>query len=201
MPSRGINKTKAQQELIDGTIRTVAKIGLENTTTDAICKESGLNVSTIYRFYNTKEELISDAFATVDEEFLGVIMKNFPVLQYESINYESRCHVLFSKCWEYITAHPDELTFYIRYYYSSSFQKYSDAEHIKRFSALFGKMKTAFPETTDVRMVMHRILDAMLGEAREQVKDTKTDNAIAGEKCFRLIFSIVKSYVKEEKLD
>ena len=96
-------------------------------------------------------------------------------------------------------AYPDELIFYVRYYYSSSFLKYSNDDHIKRFSALFGKMKTAFPETTDVRMVMHHILDTLLGEARKQINDPKTDNAVAGEKCFRQIFSVVKSYVREDK--
>ena len=199
MSPREERKTNTRRELIDGTVRTVANIGLENTTTDAICKESGMNVSMIYRLYNTKEELIADAFAAVDDEFVGVILKGFPVLSYESIDFESRCHVLFSKCWEYIMAHPDELIFYVRYYYSSSFQRYSNDDHIKRFSALFGKMKTAFPETTDVRMVLHHILDTLLGEARKQINDPKTDSAVAREKCFRLIFSVVKSYVREDK--
>jgi hypothetical protein len=56
-----------------------------------------LNASTTYRLYNTKEELIADAFADVDEAFLSVILKGFPVLRYESIDFESRCHVLFVK--------------------------------------------------------------------------------------------------------
>ncbi len=199
MSLREERSSKAHRELIGGTVRTVAKLGLENTTTDAICKESGLNVSTIYRFYNTKEELIADAFSDVDKEFLGVILKGFPVLSYESIDFESRCHVLFLKCWEHIMAHPDELIFYVRYYYSFSYLTYSKEAHIKRFSTLFEKMKTAFPETMDVRMVLHHLLDTLLGEARKQINDTKTDNAVAGEKCFRLIFSVVKSYVREDK--
>ena len=200
MPSREERSSKSHRELIDGTIRTVANIGLENTTTDAICKESGLNVSTIYRFYNTKEELIADAFSITDEEFLGVILNGFSVLRYESVDYESRCHVLFLKTWEFIMARQSELLFYIRYYYSISFQKYSKEAHIRRFAPLFEKMKTAFTETADVRMVMHHILDTLLDEAQKQVSDSKTDNAIAGEKCFRLIFAVVRSYVKEEKL-
>ena len=200
MPSREEHSSKSRRELIDGTIRTVANIGLENTTTDAICKESGLNVSTIYRFYNTKEELIADAFSITDEEFLGVILNGFPVLRYESVDYESRCHVLFLKTWEFIMARQSELLFYIRYYYSISFQKYSKEAHIRRFAPLFEKMKTAFPETADVRMVMHHILDTLLDEAQKQVSDASIDNAIAGEKCFRLIFAVVRSYVKEEKL-
>ena len=88
-----------QRELIDGTVRTIAEIGLENTTTNAICKTCGVNVAYIYRFFADKEDLIAKAFAAVDEEFLGVILKSFTVLHYESIDYESRCRVLFMKCF------------------------------------------------------------------------------------------------------
>ncbi len=199
MPLRERQKIDTRRELIDGTVRTVANIGLENTTTDAICKESGLNVAMIYRFYKTKEELIADAFASVDEEFLSVIMKNFPVLRYESIDYESRCHVLFIKCWDYIMAHPNELVFYASYYYSWSFRAYTKETHIKRFTPLFGKMKTAFPETTDVRIILHHILNTLLVESQRQMFDKNTDNTTAGEQCFNLIFSVVKNYVKEDK--
>ncbi len=192
MASREERNFKTHRELISGTVRTVAKLGLENTTTDAICKESGLNVATIYRFYNTKEALIADAFSAVDDEFFDTIMKNFHVLKYESIDYESRCHVLFMKCWDHIMLHPNELTFYARYYYSYSFRTYSKATHIKRFTPLFGKMKTAFPEKTDVRIILHHILNTLLVESQRQISEQNTDNAIAGEKCFRLIFSVVK---------
>ncbi len=189
-----------QRELIDGAVRTIADIGLENTTTNAICKTCGVNVAYIYRFFADKEDLIAKAFAAVDEEFLSVILKSFTVLHYESIDYESRCRVLFMKCWDFLMERPQELIFYVRYYYSSSFVKYSNADHIRRFSALFEKMKTAFPETVDVKMVMHHILDTLLGEARKQINDPKEDNGIAGAKSFQLIFSVVKSYVRQEKL-
>ena len=189
-----------RRELTEETIETVAALGLENTTTNAICKTCGVNVAYIYRFFSDKEDLIAKSFADADRRFLEVILDNCTVLNYESIDYESRCHVLFMKCWEYLMQHPEELTFYVRYYYSSSFQKYAYKEHMERYIGLFEKMKTAFPETVDVKMVMHHILDTLLGEARKQINDPKEDNGIAGAKSFQLIFSVVKSYVRQEKL-
>ena len=93
------DKTQAlRRELIEGTIKTVATLGLENTTTNAICKISGLNVAYIYQCFEDKEDLIAKSFAFADEEFLSVILKNYTVLNYESLDYESRCRVLFTKC-------------------------------------------------------------------------------------------------------
>ncbi len=196
-----VRNRAVQRELINGAMKTVAAMGLENTTTSAICKKSGINVAYIYHFFESKEDLIAAAFAVADEEFLDVILKNFTVLHYESIDYESRCRVLFMKCWDYLMAHPDELTFYVRYYYSASFQRYASREHMERYRGLLEQMETAFPKTTDVRTVMHHIFDTLLGEAMKQINDPQKDSSVAAALSFRLIFSVVRSYVRQDKLE
>lgn len=190
-----------QRELIQGTIKTVAALGLENTTTNAICKTCGINVAYIYRFFSDKEDLIAAAFTYVDDEFLHLILDNCTVLNYESIDYESRCNVLFKKCWDYLMAHPEATVFYTCYYYSVSFQKYARDAHMARYAGLFGKMKTAFPENTDVRLVLHHVLDTLLGEATKQVNKPFEDSDISAAKTFSLIFSVVKSYVRSDRLN
>ena len=190
-----------QRELIEGTIETVAALGLENTTTNAICKTCSINVAYIYRFFADKEDLIAKAFGFVDEQFLRQILDNYTVLNYESIDYESRCRVLFKKCWDYLITHPENTAFFIHYYYSVSFTKYAYDEHIKRYVGLFEKMKTAFPESTDVRLVLHHILDTLLREATKQISNPTEDSDIAATKTFFLIFSVIKSYVRAERLN
>ena len=191
--------TILKRELMEGTVETVAAIGLENTTTNAICRTCGVNVAYIYRFFTDKEDLIAKAFDLVDERFLTQILDNYTVLNYESIDYESRCHFLFRKSWDYLMAHPKDIIFYVRYYYSSSFQEYACAKHMERYRALFEKMKSAFPENTDVRLVLHHILDTLLGEATKQITNPGEDNDTAATKTFFLIFSVVKNYVKQDK--
>ena len=189
-----------QRELIQGTIETVAALGLENTTTNAICQTCGVNVTYIYRFFTDKEDMIAKAFEAVDTEFLELILRNYTVLHYKSIDYESRCRVLFMKCWDHLMERPEELIFYVRYYYSSSFQKYACREHMERYAALFERMKTAFPASVDVRMVLHHILNTLLVEAMKQISNPQEDSGIAAAKSFLLIFSVVRSYVKQDKL-
>ena len=82
--------TMLRRELTEGTIETVAALGLENTTTNAICKTCGVNVAYIYRFFSDKEDLIAKSFADADRRFLEVILDNYTVLNYESIDYRGR---------------------------------------------------------------------------------------------------------------
>ena len=53
LPQEDKNLT-AQRKLIYGAIKTVAALGLENTTTNAICKISGLNVAIFTNVSRTK---------------------------------------------------------------------------------------------------------------------------------------------------
>ena len=51
--------TMLRRELTEGTIETVAALGLENTTTNANCNTCGVIVAYIYRFYSDKELVIA----------------------------------------------------------------------------------------------------------------------------------------------
>lgn len=193
--------TVLRQELLVGTVQTVAVLGLENTTTNAICRTSGVNFAYIYRIFADKEDLIAKAFAMVDLGLLNEILRNCAVLQHREIDCESRCRVLFAKCWDYLMKRPQELTFYVHYYYSASFAKYSQVEHVKRYAGLFEKVKPAFPDTVDAELVLHHIFNTLLGEAMRQASKPGADNGSAEAKCFELIFSVVKNYVKQEQFN
>ena len=91
---KDVNETR-RRELISAAIKVIAENGLENTATNMICAESGINVAYIYRFFESKEDLIAKSFEYVDDEFLGVVLENFPILNYYSIDFEMRCRVLF----------------------------------------------------------------------------------------------------------
>lgn len=187
-------------ELMDAAIRVITEKGLENIAVNDICTASGINVAYVYRYFANKEDLIAKAFARVDKGLLDSILSGFTVLKFDSIDYEMRCRVLFTKCWEYLMERPQELIFYVRYYYSYSFRKYAYADHMERYVGLIEKMKTAFPESVDVQMVMQHILRTVLGQAEGQILSPKGTEEESGECCFSLVYSVVKNCVKQDKL-
>lgn len=199
MPQADKNAER-KELLIEATVQTVAEYGLENTRTADICRIADINVAYMYRLFRDKEDLIAKAFDASDDRFLKTIMDNFPVLHYQSIEYEMRCRMLFMHCWEHILNRRMYTVFYVRYYYSLSFQKYSYEKHMLRYAGLLEKMKPAFPETVDVKAIMHHILDALLGMAMKQINDPQESDEAAGETNFGIIFSVVKNYINRDIL-
>ena len=195
-----VDKTAERKEkLIEATVQIIAEHGLENLRTAEICKIAGVNVAYLYDLFENKDDLIAQAFAASDERFLKTILDNFPVLHYQSIYYEMRCR-LFMRCWEHIINRRRYTVFYVRYYYSSSFQKYSYAEHMQRYAGLIEKMKPAFPETANVKAILHHILDTLLGMAMKQINDPQESDEAAAETNFGIIFSVVKNYINQDVL-
>lgn len=177
--------------LMEATVKAVAKEGVENFTTKTIGELSEVKEVYIYRYFENKEDMVAKTFTLVDEGFLEYILENFPVINYESMDYEMRCHVLFSKCWRYIMERPDCLLFYVRYYYSLSFQKYSYEDHMKRYDVLIEKLKPACHKDDEVKTVLHHILDTILGQARKQIMHPRDANR-AEEDAFWLVYSVLK---------
>lgn len=186
--------------LMQAAIQAIAEDGLENTSVKDICRVSDINVAYVYRYFDNKEDLIAKTFAREDQAFLNGILNDFMVLRFGSIDYEMRCRLVFTKCWEYLMARPQELIFYVRYYYSYSFQRYSYADHVKRYAGLVEKMKPAFPESTNVPVLLHHILDTILAQAEKQVLNPQETNEECGERCFSYVYSVVKSCIKQEIL-
>ena len=56
----------AKQAFIEGTVRVVARDGLDKTTTKAIATEAGLSEAYTYRCFESKEALLCAAFHIED---------------------------------------------------------------------------------------------------------------------------------------
>ena len=134
--------------------------------------------------------------------FLDMILDNFPVLSYESIDYEVRCRLLFMRCWKYVTGRPSELKFYMRYYHSLMYNTYSFVNHTKQYSILVDKLRSAFPaEGGGVELIMRHILDTLLTTALMYVSNPEgVDSDEVAEMNFKMIFSVVREFIDKNKL-
>lgn len=71
---------------------------------------------------------------------------------------------------------------------------------MKRYAGLIERMKPAFPETADVKVIMPHILDLLLGMAMKQINDPQESDEAAAETNFGIIFSVVKNYINQDVL-
>lgn len=187
--------TEQKNALINAAVKAVATDGLESLTTKTIGLLSGVKEVYIYRYFADKEDLVSKAFALADEALLSFALESIPDINYTDKTFELYCTAFFKSLWDYISAHPDWLVFYIRYYYSQSFQLYSYAEHIKRYEIFVKKLQLQCEQLTVTKALCRYVFNTLLIQAEELLLHS-ADYDITWDGIFKMLFSAVKSEIK-----
>lgn len=183
--------SEQKKALMNATVKAVVEKGFENATARTIGALSGVKEVYIYHYFKSKDDLIKQTFDYADCAFLDFILDNFGLMEDNSFDYRTRCEHLFYKCWEYIFEHTDLVVFYVRYYFSSAFLKNSYDEHIARFSVLYEKMRPACHPDADVKLVLHHLLDTLMGQAINQITHPGNFEQVA-DNTFWLLYNVLK---------
>ena len=104
----------AKQAFIEGTIRVVARDGLDKTTTKAIATEAGLSEAYIYRCFESKEALLCAAFHMEDVAFAYFLKQNLVGMHIQNTPWKDRAFQLWSASWRFILGRRDDCLFYLR---------------------------------------------------------------------------------------
>jgi len=185
-----------RQTLIAKTISVIANEGLDKTTTKAITQGTGINEAYIYRCFAHKEDLLTKAFETLDEELVRKAMQHISVMYMSELEYELRCRVFFEAVWKFLLGNKDKCLAFVRYYYSPYFTKYSASEHKKRYSQLVEKFSEAFIKEANAWMLLNHILNVMLDFAVKVFSEAVENNDDTTEHVFRLVYYSIQPYLK-----
>ena len=184
------------QALIDGTIRVVARRGLNKATTKAISNATGINEVYIYRLFQNKEKLFEKAFESLDDRLVSKALLHIEVMYAQEMDYETRCRIYFFAMWNFLIGNKDEILTYVRYYYSPYFVKGAAMAHRKRFVPLVNKFKKAFRDEADVWMILSHILNVMLSFSIMVYNDEMPNEDNYTEHVFRVVYCSIKQYLK-----
>ena len=193
-----MKRDEIRQRLIDGTIRVIAKDGLDRASTKQIGQLTAINEAYIYRCFEDKEDLFCKAFDVLDEELFSKTMQHVDVMYMKNLEYETRCRFYFFAVWKFLLGNRDKCLAYMRYFYSPNFTKHSAASHKDRFAPLLEKFKDAFKEEADIWMILNHILNVMLDFAINVHNDQMPNSDIYAEHVFRVVYASVKQYFKKK---
>ena len=193
-----MKRDEIRPKLIDGTIRVIAKEGLDKASTKQIGLTSNLNEVYIYRCFKDKEDMFAKAFDSLDEELVGTAMTYVTIMYMEKMDYKTRCWFFFSSVWKFLLGNQDKCLAFIRYYYSPYFSKYSAENHKKRYQPLVDKFKGAFREDANVWMILNHILTTMLDFAVKVFDGAVPNDNDTAEHVFRLVYVSAQQYFKEK---
>lgn len=194
-----MKQNENRQRLIDGTIRVIAKEGLDKASTKQIGLATSINEAYIYRCFKDKEDMFAKTFDALDEELLTKTMLHVEVMYRADMEFVQRCRSYFFSVWAFLLGCRDKCLVYMRYFYSPYFTKYSAKDHKKRFMPLLAKFSAAFKDEADVWMILDHILNVMLDFAVKVHNDQMPNNDEYAEHVFRVIYASVKQYFRNNE--
>ena len=191
-----MRQDEIRQKLIDGTIRVIARDGLDKATTKQIGTETSVNEAYIYRCFAGKEDMFAKTFDCLDAELAEQVFQHMHVMDMTELDFEQRCRRFFFAVWAFLISHKEKCLAYVRYYYSPYFKKYSCRIHEARFKPLVEIFRPAFIEEADVWMILNHILNVMLDFAVKVHNDLMSRSDNYSEHVFRVVYVSVKQYFK-----
>ena len=179
-------------DLIESTVKVVARDGFDKASTRNIAGECGIADAYIYVHYKDKDDLLSKAFKKVDTALAEVVKKHLPILSQAGLTNEDCLYFLFSKTWMHLIAYPESCRFFVLYYYSPYYPKYSAQAHLKLWTPILGQIKVLFRLDVDVRNLLRPVLNTMLTQAIKAATDTSTHEDVIARNTYDLIRGMLR---------
>lgn len=179
-------------DLIESTVKVVARDGFDRASTRNIAGECGIADAYIYVHYKDKDDLLSKAFQKVDTALAEVVKKHLPILNQAGLTTEDCLHFLFSKTWTHLIAYPDSCRFFVLYYYSPYYPKYSAQAHLKLWLPVLEQLKALFQPGSDMKNLLRPVLNTMLAQAIKAATDTSTHEDVIARNTYDLIRGMLR---------
>lgn len=182
--------------LLDSTVRIISRDGLDKASVRAISADCNIPNPYIYQHFKDKEEMFARAFAREDLALMHVIKKIVAMLHDSVLASENKCRVLWFRIWTYFMEHQDEIQFYVRYRYSTYYEKNSQETHQKMYGPLVQKMQHCFLEGANTEVLLQHALDTMMNMAMKVYCGELLDSEESRSDLFTLTLGAVQPYIK-----
>jgi len=150
-----------------GTIRTVAREGLEKASTKLISIEADVNEAFIFRYYGGKDNLLDETFHALDEELVREAERRVKQTKLSRRPEIERAAEVIGGVWDILMDHMTEVLFYVRYYYSAAFLRTASELHLDTVGALADSIADFAKGTEAARTVVIGVFDGLLNMAMQ----------------------------------
>ncbi len=174
--------------IIAATFKAVRKYGLDGVRIQNISQFAGLSPGALYRYFESKDELMVESFIYVDKQVASIFDGVEIEPQFISADPVEAVRALWLPYFRFWTARPDETVFYHRFRDSELFPEYNkrrDVSHFRTFVSTVDDFKRAFPALRRLNqdLLWHHVLTATVMYAKYVVEgilpnDEETENTI-----------------------
>jgi len=182
-----------EKKILGCTANLGAKKGIENISTAEIAKICDISEPTIFVHFKKKSNLIGLVGRHLDDGIKKLVSSaRFDIKDKAMIISEMRR--IWLACFDFLTEHPDQTRYYIRYknsaYYDPKYYSSPDSayEAVKNFMLLYNEKLAQFNEL-GYEAVSVSIIDTTMGYAKSVIEGRLKNEPSIKEMIFRIIFN------------
>ena len=197
-------KRAYDEMFMEGTVQTVAKIGIENMRTKHAADYAGFSEATMFRRFPTKEILLRDTFLYIDRQVSDILTQSAFLRNPGNVPFELGFYATWRKVYRYLVEHKEETIYFIRYRYSSLYtdevrnmQQAYNGGMDRAYDALekyFGNEMKAYRE-----FLVNYIFEMTLGFAERVITGKIEDNQDTEDIAWLAISGASKSWVRKQE--
>lgn len=187
--------------IIFAAMKAVRQYGLEGVRVQNVSELAGLSVGAIYRYFEGKDQLLTECFTYVDKQAAKI---------FERMKFNPLCmltdpmgavKMLWLPYFRFWTSHPDETVFYFRFRDSTAFPKYDknrDSTYFKSFADMVRAFMNAFPglRRMNQELLWLHVLTSTVMYAKYVVEGVLPNNEETEETVFQLLATGLSGYLK-----
>lgn len=185
-------------------IKAVRQYGLEGVRIQNVSELAELSPGAIYRYFDSKEELLIECFIFVDQQAAAI----FDHLRFNPLTISTdpigAVKTLWMPYFRFWVAHPDEAIFYYRFRDSASFPKYDKSRDFSYFHT-FADIVRAFLEKCpglkqlNQELLWLHVLTTTVMYAKYVIEGVLPNNQETEDTIFRLLTTGLSTYLEQEK--
>lgn len=191
-------------KILHATMKAVRQYGLDGTRIQNISELAGISPSAIYRYFDSKDQLMLDCFTYVDKQAAALfehVKFNPLLLLTDPMGAVKSLWLPYFRFW---VAHPDETIFYHRFRDSASFSIYDenrDSSYFSSFAGMVHAFMATFPRLRQINqdLLWHHVLTSTVMYAKFVVEGSIPNNEETEDTIFQFLSVGLSGYLKSGK--
>lgn len=195
---------ETKNRIIFAAMKAVREYGLEGVRIQNISELAGLSPGALYRYFDSKDELMVECFTYVDKQAAAI----FDHIKFNPLSLLTDPMGAVKELWlpyfRFWVAHPDETVFYHRFRDSTFFPAYDrerDASYFSSFAWMVHAFMTTFPSLRriDQNLLWLHVLTTTVLYAKYVVEGVLPNTEETEETVFQLLTTGLSGYLHPPK--
>jgi len=159
------------EKLIQSVKTAVAVYGVSGMTTRNIAKVAGVSDSNIYRFFDSVEDLMFEAYKRSSTVMIDMMVNEIEQLKndHEGMHLKECAEQVYMKAWHYLVDDPDVCKFHNYYYNSAEFAGRAMQLHNEQTNRLVQQLSWLFSSEEETVRCLYNLFSMLYSSTRVAV--------------------------------